>query len=149
MSILPKISFIKTHPDAKLPQQNNKDMLTGDTGYDIYCVEDTFVDAHSTQKVECGLEIAHIDAGYWIRVESRSGLYFKHGLTVFNGIIDNCYRGMLGISMINNSDKSYTIMKGDRIAQLVIYKLEQVNMSWAENKTETNRGDKGFGSSGR
>ena len=145
----PKISFIKNHEHARLPERNHKELLIGDTGYDIYSIEDVLIPAHSTKKVPVGLEIGHIEEGYWIRIESRSGLYFKHGLTAFNGVIDNSYTGELGISMINNSDVSYQVKKGDRIAQLVIYSLIEPEITWGVCKKESQRGDKGFGSSGR
>jgi dUTP pyrophosphatase len=144
-----RVCFVKTHEDARLPERNNKEPLTGDTGYDIYAVEDTEITAHSTATVPIGLDIGYITAGYWIRIESRSGLYFKHGITAFNGIIDTAYRGKLGASLVNNSDVSYLVRKGDRIAQLVVYKLIEIETCWAEYKDETSRGDKGFGSSGR
>ena len=86
---VPRITFIKTHEDAKLPQRNNKEPLIGDSGYDIYAVEDAIIPAQSTEVVQVGLEIGYIEPGYWIRVESRSGLYFKHRITSFFGIIDN------------------------------------------------------------
>ncbi len=144
-----RISFVKTHEDAKLPQRNNNEPLVGDTGYDVYAVEDATIAPHSTQTVPIGLDIGFIEPGYWIRIESRSGLFFKHGITVFSGVIDASYTGMLGISLINNRNVPYTVKKGDRIAQLVVYKLLEPNISWTETKVKTNRGDKGFGSSGR
>lgn len=144
-----RISFVKTHEDAKLPQRNNNEPLVGDTGYDIYAVEDATIAPHSTQMVPIGLDIGFIEPGYWIRIESRSGLYFKHGITAFFGIIDTAYRGKLGASLINNTDNCYTVKKGDRIAQLVIYKLIEPEISWAETKNQTSRGENGFGSSGR
>jgi len=144
-----KVCFIKTHEDARLPERNNKEQLTGDTGYDIYSVEDTEISAHSTAIVPIGLDIGYITAGYWIRIESRSGLFFKHGITAFPGIIDTSYRGKLGAALVNNSDVSYTVKKGDRIAQLVVYKLIEIETCWTESKDATSRGEKGFGSSGR
>jgi dUTPase len=90
MSIEIKISFVKTHEDARLPQRNNNEPLVGDTGYDIYAVEDALIQAHSTQTVPIGLDIGYIEKGYWIRIESRSGLFFKHGITAFAGVVDNC-----------------------------------------------------------
>ena len=149
MSTEIKISFVKTHEDARLPQRNNNEPLVGDTGYDIYAVEDTIISPHSTQMVPIGLDIGFIQPGYWIRIESRSGLYFKHGITAFCGIIDTAYRGKLGASLINNTDNTYKVIKGDRIAQLVIYKLIEPEICWSETKDQTSRGENGFGSSGR
>jgi dUTP pyrophosphatase len=144
-----KICFVKTHEDAKLPERNNKEPLVGDTGYDIYSVENVEIPAHSTKTVQIGLDIGYITPGYWVKIESRSGLYFKHGITAFAGILDTAYRGKLGASLINNTNIPYTVKKGDRIAQLVVYKLLEPETCWVETKDETARGDKGFGSSGR
>lgn len=144
-----KICFVKTHEDARLPERNNKEHLTGDTGYDIYSVEDTLIPAHGTMKVPIGLDIGFIPPGYWIRIESRSGMFFRHGITAFFGVLDNSYRGTISTALINNTDVSYNVKKGDRIAQLVVYKLIEPEICWTEHKDETNRGDKGFGSSGR
>lgn len=144
-----KICFVKTHENARLPQRNNNQLLVGDTGYDIYAVEDVHIEPHSTNIVPIGLDIGFIQPGYWIRIESRSGMFFRNGITAFNGVVDNCYRGKLGAALINNTDVPYLVKAGDRIAQLVIYKLIEPTICWSENKDETNRGDKGFGSSGR
>jgi dUTP pyrophosphatase len=149
MSTEIKISFVKTHEDARLPQRNNNESLVGDTGYDIYAVEETYIDPHSTVVVPIGLDIGYIEKGYWIRIESRSGMFFRNGITAFPGVIDCSYRGKLGAALINNTNTPYTVQKGDRIAQLVVYKLLEPNICWAETKDQTTRGDKGFGSSGR
>lgn len=85
-----KISFVATHPEARLPERKHKECLIGDTGYDIYSVEDVEIEAHSTKIVQIGLDVAYIEPGYWIRIESRSGLFFKHGITAFAGVVDNC-----------------------------------------------------------
>lgn len=86
----PRITFIKTHEDAKLPQRNNKEPLIGDSGYDIYAVEDAIIPANGTMTVPIGLELGYIEPGYWIKIESRSGLFFKHGISAFAGVVDNC-----------------------------------------------------------
>lgn len=144
-----EIKFVKTHENARLPQRNNNEPLIGDTGYDIYAVEDVNIRPHSTITVPIGLDIGYIQKGYWIRIESRSGLFFKHGITAFPGVIDCSYRGKLGAALVNNTDTPYMVKAGDRIAQLVVYKLLEPTIGWAETKDETIRGDKGFGSSGR
>jgi dUTP pyrophosphatase len=143
------IKFIKTHEDAKLPQRNNKQQYTGDTGYDIYAVEDAIIQPHSKEIVEIGLDIGYIQPGYWIRIESRSGMFFRNGITAFPGVIDCSYRGKLGAALINNTDTVYNVSKGDRIAQLVVYKLIEPVIEWGNTIDSTSRGAKGFGSSGR
>jgi dUTP pyrophosphatase len=144
-----KICFVKTHENARLPQRNNNEPMVGDTGYDIYAVEEVHIEPHSTATVPIGLDIGFIQKGYWIRIESRSGMFFKFGITAFPGVIDCSYRGKLGAALINNTDKPYIVRVGDRIAQLVVYKLIEPEVCWVETKDETVRGDKGFGSSGR
>lgn len=144
-----KICFIKSHENARLPERNNKEPLIGDAGYDVYAVEDTCIPANSTANVPIGLEVGYIQPSYWIRIESRSGMFFRHGITSFSGVLDTAYRGKLGIALINHTNMDYYVKNGDRVAQLVVYKLIEPEISWTETKDETNRGDKGFGSSGR
>lgn len=144
------IKYIKTHPDALLPVRKHDDLASGDTGYDVAAVEDTLIPARSSTLVPSGITLADVPPGIWIRIESRSGLAFKHNVHAFNGIIDNNYRGDLGVKLINHSDIDYQVKKGDRIAQLVLYPLVVVLRSeWAESITTTDRGSNGFGSTGR
>jgi|LakMenEpi03Aug12_release.lakeMendotaPanAssembly.Ray.scaffolds.fasta_scaffold561662_2 dUTP pyrophosphatase len=144
-----KVEFLKTHPDAVLPERNHKEVFTGDTGYDVTAVEDTVIPARGAAIVPIGLRLANLPPAVWIRIESRSGLQFKHGISAFNGIIDNQYRGDMGIRLLNHTDTDYTVKKGDRVAQLVLYNLLSYSTSFVEQITETERGEKGFGSSGR
>lgn len=144
MEIDAVVKFVKTRPDAKLPVKNNWD----DTGFDVFCVEDKEIPARGSAVVDVGLDFAFITPGYWIKVEGRSGLGFKYGITPHPGIIDNPYRGNAGIKLYNNSDNPYTVIKGDRIAQFVVYKNYNVAVEEGE-KTESTRGEKGFGSSGK
>lgn len=144
-----KIGFIKIHEDAKLPKRNNDQPLVGDSGYDVYAVQNKLIPARGIDVVDIGLEIAYIEPKYWIRVESRSGIFFRNNITVFNGIVDNSFRGGLRVALINNGDDEYWVKKGDRIAQLVVYPLLEPEIVWMDKKEETVRGDNGFGSSGR
>lgn len=142
------VKLVKTHDDAVLPVANNKDPLTGDSGYDLYAVEDVVITRSSSAVVPVGLTLADITPGYWIRIEPRSGLGFKHSLQPHLGVIDNGYRGDLAVKMYNfNGSSSYTVKKGDKIAQLVVYPLLQPIFEFTDTVTETSRGDKGFGSS--
>jgi len=143
-----EIKFKKLAENAKLPEQNHKDPLTGDTGYDIFCTEETWVMAGRSAVVPTGIEVAFITPGYWFKIEARSGLGFKHSCQPHFGIIDNGYRGNLGVKIYNLSDADYSFQPGDRVAQLVIYKLIPAEVSWSDEKEESNRGAKGFGSSG-
>lgn len=155
-----KIQFLKTHEEAVLPARNNNVFDgTGDSGYDLYAVKDLTIPASFNNNrnlikigsavVPVGLEVAYIEPGYWFRIEARSGLGFKHGIQPHFGIIDNQYRGDLGVKLYNLTNEDYQVRVGDKIAQMVIYKLIDAEMEFVDTKSETVRGDKGFGSSGR
>ena len=79
--------------------------------------------------VDVGLKFAYIDFGFWVKVEGRSGLGFKHGIIPHPGIIDQGYRGDAGVKLYNNTDKDYEVKAGDRIAQFVVYKNYAVDVS--------------------
>jgi len=143
-----KIEFLREHPDAILPFRNHPDPFTGDTGYDIFSVEAVTVPKHNSVVVPVGLKLAYVTPGYWFRIEPRSGLGFKKNIQPHLGIIDNPYRGNMGVKLYNFGDFDVTIDKGVAIAQFVIYQIHTANVSWTDNVTETKRGEKGFGSSG-
>ena len=142
------VKFKKTHPDSVLPQANNNQLATGDTGYDLIAVEDVKISCGKSEVVPVGLTLADISPGYWIRIEPRSGLGFKHSIQPHLGVIDNGYRGDLSVKLYNFHDKlDYMVSKGDKIAQLVVYPLIQPTFTFTDEVTETIRGENGFGSS--
>jgi len=141
------IKFVMTHDSAILPKYNHNDPYTGDSGLDISAVEEITIPAKGWATVPVGLKLAYITPGYWIRVEGRSGVGFKKHIFPHFGIIDNPYRGDMGIKLYNFSDVDQTFKVGDKIAQLIVYPLIQANVNWSDEVTKTNRGDKGFGSS--
>lgn len=97
-----------------------------------------------------GLKIA-LPIGYEAQVRPRSGLAAKHGISVLNspGTIDADYRGELGVILINLSNDAFTINPGERIAQLVLAKHEQIQWKIDKNLSSTARGSNGFGSTGK
>lgn len=99
--------------------------------------------------IPTGLHIA-LPEGYEAQVRPRSGLALKHGLTVLNapGTIDADYRGEIGVVLINLSQEDFTINDGERIAQLVVARYEQVELSLVETLDETERGEGGYGHTG-
>lgn len=99
--------------------------------------------------IPTGLYIA-LPEGYEAQVRPRSGLALKHGLTVLNapGTIDADYRGEIGVVLINFSQEDFTINDGERIAQLVVARYEQVEFSLVETLDETERGEGGYGHTG-
>lgn len=140
----PVIKFSKTHGEAQLPKKNHKD----DAGWDLFAVEDTVIPANGKGIVNVGLKLAYLEPGYWIRVASRSGLSFKNGILAHPGVVDNGYRGDLGVLLYNYSTVDHAITKGDRVAQIVIHFNIDMDVEWGEVE-QTERGEKGFGSSGR
>ena len=91
-----------------------------------------------------------IPEGYEAQIRPRSGLAIKHGITVVNspGTIDSDYRGEVKVALINISKEPYVIFRGDRIAQMVISKVETVAVIEVDELDDTERGDGGFGSTG-
>ena len=96
-----------------------------------------------------GLHIA-LPEGYEAQIRPRSGLAFKHGITIINspGTIDADYRGELKIALINHSNVDFVIKNGDRIAQMVISKYEQISFTLNDSLDETERGEGGYGHTG-
>lgn len=144
-----EVKFVKVHPDAQLPKPSHPALSVGDTGYDVFSVDCVTVPPRGSSIIPTGIKAGYITPGYWYKVEARSGLGFKHSLHPHPGIIDNSYRGDLGIKMYNNSDTEYTFKKGDRVAQLIFYPLIQAQVEWTEEGGVSVRGECGFGSSGR
>ena len=97
-----------------------------------------------------GLKIA-LPVGYEAQVRPRSGLAAKHGISVLNspGTIDSDYRGEIGVILINLSNEEFSINPGERIAQLVLAKHEQIKWKINEKLSSTVRGSDGFGSTGK
>ena len=100
--------------------------------------------------VPTGLFIA-LPKGFEAQVRPRSGLALKHGITVLNtpGTIDADYRGEICVILVNLSDKDFEIVPGERIAQMVIARHEQVEWEQVDTLDETERGAGGFGSTGK
>ena len=100
--------------------------------------------------VSTGLFI-ELPAGYEAQIRPRSGLAFKHGITVLNspGTIDADYRGEVKVLLVNLSDTDFSISDGERIAQMVVARHENVKWETAENLNDSARGAGGFGSTGK
>ncbi len=96
-----------------------------------------------------GIKLA-LPEGFEAQVRPRSGLAAKHGISILNspGTIDSDYRGEIGVILVNLSNQTFTINRGDRIAQLVLAKYEKINWKIIKELPKTNRGFGGFGSTG-
>src|SRR5215472_11764554 len=141
------ISIQRIHPDAILPSYAHDPHE--DAGMDLHAVEDVTLVPGVAAAVPTGLSI-ELPAGYEGQVRPRSGLALKHSITIPNapGTIDPGYRGEIRVILLNLGRGSYTVHKGDRIAQLVVCKYEAVEWEVLPVR-ESQRGAGGFGSSGR
>lgn len=141
------IKFVKTHESAVLPKFNHSDPYTGDSGLDLVTVGDIMIPPRGWAIAPVGLKLGYITPGYWFRVEGRSGVGFKRHIFPHFGIIDNAYRGDMGIKLYNFGEEYQSFKTGDKIAQLIVYPLIQADVEWTDQVVETARGEKGFGSS--
>lgn len=100
--------------------------------------------------IPTGLHVA-LPEGYEAQIRPRSGLAIKHGITCLNtpGTIDSDYRGDIGVILVNLSNEDYVVQPGERIAQMVINKYEQAEFKLVETLDETERGEGGFGHTGK
>ena len=100
--------------------------------------------------IPTGLKI-ELEHGYEAQVRPRSGLTIKHGITLINcvGTIDEDYRGEVCVPVVNLSNEIYTIQPEERIAQMIIARVEQAKIDVVTELTETTRGAGGFGSTGK
>ncbi|HEY7440674.1 MAG TPA: dUTP diphosphatase [Acidimicrobiia bacterium] len=133
---------------ALLPGQAHDD----DAGYDLCANEGAILQPRGGRAlVRTGLAVA-IPSGHAGLVLPRSGLALKHGVTLLNtpGLIDPQYRGELKVLMVNTDpDEAYEVHRGDRVAQLVIQKVEYVEWREVDALDQTTRDTFGFGSTGR
>ena len=124
---------------------------TGDAGLDLYSSINCELRPFERKKIPTGIKIS-IPQGYAGFIQPRSGLAAKYGISIVNtpGLIDSGYRGEVCAILINLDPKNtFKIKKGDKICQLVIHKVEEVNLEIVEDLGKTSRGEGGFGSTGK
>jgi dUTP pyrophosphatase len=122
----------------------------GDAGADLRSNEDIEILANQQVLVKTGVRLGLPD-GYVGLVCSRSGLALKSGVFVLNapGVVDSGYRGEVGVILKNSGSSTFSVKKGDRIAQLMIQKFESPKFIEVETLDVTERGEGGFGSTGK
>jgi dUTP pyrophosphatase len=123
----------------------------GSSGMDIRaCVKDAVIlEPGQIKLIPTGFAVS-VPFGYEAQIRPRSGLALKHGIGLVNspGTIDSDYRGEIGIIMINWGESSFTVRRGDRIAQMIITKVYRADTAEVEMLDDTLRGEGGFGHSG-
>ena len=134
------------HRDARPPLRGRD----GDAGYDLSCVESFVLRPGERKAVPTGVAIA-LPPGIAGLVTPRSGLAIRHGIACVNspGLIDPNYRGELRVILVNHGDETYRAHAGDRIAQLLLVPYWAPDLRIVDELPESERGEAGFGSSGR
>lgn len=147
--------MLQTPLTIKIVNQSNNPLpeyaTLGSSGMDIRASIDQPMELKPSERVlvPTGLSV-EIPLGYEIQVRPRSGLAIKQGITCLNtpGTIDADYRGEIKVILINLSNEPQTIQPGDRIAQLVLQKVEQIKWVPVNELADSERGAGGFGSTG-
>ncbi len=144
---MPEVRVVVLDPELPLPSYAKP----GDAGADLFAREGAKLSAGGGRSlVPTGIAIA-LPEGFAGFIQPRSGLAMKHGVTCLNspGLIDSGYRDELKVILVNTDpDQDYEVVRGDRIAQLVIKRVEQVEFMVVESLPDSSRGGGGFGSTG-
>lgn len=137
---------IKLSPDVKKPEYET----AGSAGMDLRANETIAMPPNSRRLIKTGVFL-ELPLGTEAQIRPRSGMCLKQGITVLNapGTIDSDYRGEVGVILANTSNIGVLISKGERIAQMVFAKYEQANFEEVLELSETERGEGGFGSTGK
>lgn len=143
-----QIKIKKMKADALLPVRSSKQAA----GWDLYNndEQDTLICPGETKFIHTGIAIEGIE-GYFGAIVARSGLSTKNGLAPANkiGVIDSDYRGEIIVALHNHSNSPYVTKPGERIAQLIFIPYLAIELVETENLSLTERGQKGFGSTGK
>ncbi|MEM8673992.1 MAG: dUTP diphosphatase [Cyanobacteria bacterium P01_G01_bin.67] len=138
-----ELKILQLHPAAIVPQYAHP----GDAGLDLFAIEETTIPPGETQLIKTGIAIA-LPPDTEAQIRPRSGLALKYSITVLNspGTIDAGYRGEIGIILINHGKKSFQVVQGMKIAQMVICSVIRAKVQVVEEINTTTRSSDGFGS---
>jgi dUTP pyrophosphatase len=135
----------KLHPEALLPTCSRPGE---DLAFDLYALEDTVLEYSQVQRLRTGVALEMEGFGFLVR--DRSSMAYPKGILTCGGVIDRGYRGEMFVNLILLRDMKYEIQRGDRIAQLIpIHPETMVQIVEVEELSPSERGEKGYGSSGR
>lgn len=139
---------IKLDPGAFMPARAHED----DAGLDLFSMEDKVIwpdcKVGDGMVFDTGVHI-EIPHGYYGKIESKSGLNVNQGIVSCGGVIDEGYTGSIKVKLYNLGMRGYAVRKGDKIAQLIIQPYAAPELELVSHLNETERGDNGFGSTGR
>lgn len=137
-----KLQIKLLDPEAKIPTNTKY----GDAGYDLYANKNITINTGSVGKVPTGIAMKLPD-GYWGKVFDRSGIFTNVMAATGAGVIDNGYRGEIIVCMLNPTTMPIRIIKGEKFAQITLHELIKADIEVVDDLEESERGDKGFGSS--
>jgi dUTP pyrophosphatase len=140
--------IVKYTKEPHAPEGTLKRANETDAGIDICAAEFATILPLSRKAISTGISV-EIPGGYYGRIAPRSGLALKSGIDVMAGVVDSGYRGEIKVILYNtDNDRHFCIAPGDKIAQLIIEKHYNFEFVEASKLTDSERGEKGFGSSG-
>ncbi len=139
-----KIKIQKINSEAIVPNY----AIKGDAGLDFYSVEDVILKPMERKAIKTGVKI-EIPEGYVGLIWDKSGLALNDGVKTMAGVVDSVYRGEVKTVLINLSNQDFEIKKGQKIAQMLIQKIEHPEIEIVEFLSESGRGEGGFGSTGK
>lgn len=138
------LPFKRLDERAVIPQYAHE----GDSGMDVCALEGVVINAFGFCKLRTGIA-CDIPSGWELQIRPRSGLAAKKGVVAAFGTVDMGYRGEIGVTLFNHSDKPVSVAAGDRIAQIVLAPVFRANpVETHRSLSETERGEGGFGSTG-
>ena len=136
-----------------LPSNSNLDQLPRvqylgeDCGYDLIVLDSVIIGPDTFFDVDCGISL-ELPPGYWGFITGRSSTFRQKGLLVLPGVIDNGYRGPIFVGIFNTNKRAIEIVKGERLAQLILIPMATFPVEVVGELSKSRRGDKGFGSTG-
>lgn len=138
-----KLQVRKLSNDARMPQYAHP----GDAGLDLFAADTLMLAPGTRGQVKTGVAVA-VPEGHVGLIWDKSGISHNNGIKTLGGVIDAGYRGEILVGVVNLGEESYVCEKGAKIAQLLVQKIEQVEVTEVDTLEETPRGTAGFGSTG-
>ena len=139
-----KLKIKKLTADAVVPKYAH----IGDAAFDLHSIQEVTIKPMERLQISTGLAM-EIPEGYVGLIWDKSGLSHNFGLKILGGVVDSGYRGEVKVGMINLGKEDYTFEKGHKVAQMMIQKCENVEITEAQELADASRGTGGFGSTGK
>jgi len=140
-----EVNIVRVDKDLPCPKYQKH----GDAGMDLHSSDEFTLQPGERRLASAGIKIA-LPIGYEMQIRPRSGLAHKFGISMVNapGTIDAGYRGLISVNLINMGNEPFEVKKGDRIAQMILKKVETIDFNEVEELDDTQRGEGGHGHTG-